>query len=294
MTNDIPRLNKKNDVSMFKNALAYTVLARGIPIVYYGSEAAYAGGADPNNREDLWRSNFDTSSDLYKHLAGLGQARSSAGGLPDNDHVHLYVADHAYAWSRADGDVIVLTVNTGRGSSGQYCFDTGRLNGRWTDVLRSGTVTSNDKGSVCLDVQNGEPVVLLADGTSTPTNTMTSSVTATATSGTSESTVCPTAVSVNFSVRHTTEWGDTIRLVGNSPAMGNWEPTLGAPLSASDYSSTNPIWSGRIELPAGDDVQYKYVNIRADGSISWEADPNRSYSVPDCQADATAPQATWQ
>jgi alpha-amylase len=288
------RLNKKNDISMFKNALAYTVLARGIPIVYYGSEAAYAGGADPNNREDLWRSNFDTSSDLYMHLAGLGRARSSAGGLPNNDHVHLYVADHAYAWSRADGDVIVLTVNTGRGSAGQYCFDTGRLNGRWTDVIRNGTVTSNDEGSICLNVQNGEPVVLVTDGTSTPTGTSTSSATATATSGTSESTACPTAVSVSLSVRRATEYGDTILVVGNSPVLGNWEPARGAPLSASDYTSSNPVWGGRVDLPAGIDVQFKFVNIRADGSISWETDPNRSYGVPSCQASDTVPQATWQ
>ncbi|KAJ2999263.1 hypothetical protein NUW58_g56 [Xylaria curta] len=40
-------LNSKNDASLLKNALAYVILSRGIPIVYYGTEQGYAGGADP-------------------------------------------------------------------------------------------------------------------------------------------------------------------------------------------------------------------------------------------------------
>jgi alpha-amylase len=97
-------LNAKNDVTLLKNALAYVVLSRGIPIVYYGTEQAYAGGSDPANREDLWRSGFNTNSELYKALSRLSSARKAAGGLAGNDQVHLYVASNAYAFSRANGN----------------------------------------------------------------------------------------------------------------------------------------------------------------------------------------------
>jgi alpha-amylase len=158
---DNPRwLSQKNDISLFKNALAFVILSRGIPIVYYGSEQAYAGGNDPANREDLWRSGFDTESDMYGAISRLGAARAAHGGLPGNDHVHLYVADTAYAWGRADGDLIVLTVNSGSGYDGEHCFNTQRPNGSWEDVYGSGTYTADGDGQVCVNVTNGEPVVL--------------------------------------------------------------------------------------------------------------------------------------
>ncbi|KAL9560710.1 hypothetical protein ACKAV7_015027 [Fusarium commune] len=160
---DNPRwLSQKNDKALLKNALAYVILARGIPIVYYGTEQGYAGGNDPANREDLWRSSFSTNADLYQHISRLSKARSAVGGLSGNDHKHLYSQNSAYAWSRADGDLIVLTLNRGQGFSGQYCFNTGKNNKTWDKVFGSGTVTSDGNGQVCVSYTNGEPEVLVA------------------------------------------------------------------------------------------------------------------------------------
>jgi alpha-amylase len=47
-------LNGNSNTQRFRNALVFTLTARGIPIVYYGSEQNYAGGNDPHNREPLW------------------------------------------------------------------------------------------------------------------------------------------------------------------------------------------------------------------------------------------------
>jgi alpha-amylase len=47
-------LNQYNDQKMFANALVFSLTGRGIPFYYYGSEQAYAGGNDPQNRESLW------------------------------------------------------------------------------------------------------------------------------------------------------------------------------------------------------------------------------------------------
>ncbi|QKX63894.1 uncharacterized protein TRUGW13939_11066 [Talaromyces rugulosus] len=155
-------LSQKNDESLLKNALAYVILARGIPIVYYGTEQSYAGGNDPANREDLWRSNFNTDSSMYKAISLLSAARADAGGLADDDHVHLYIADSAYAWSRADGKLIVLTSNSGSGSDSTHCFDSKNPGGSWDNTFGSGTYTADESGQLCIPISNGEPVVLVA------------------------------------------------------------------------------------------------------------------------------------
>ncbi|KAH9886141.1 glycoside hydrolase superfamily [Xylariomycetidae sp. FL2044] len=155
-------LSANGDTSLLKNALAYVILARGVPIVYYGTEQGFSGGADPNNREDLWRTGYDTDADLYQAIARLNGARDAAGGLAGDDHEHLYVADTAYAWSRAGGDLVVLTSNSGSGTSAEHCFNSQVPNGSWNNVFGEGTYTADGSGNVCVTITNGEPVVLLA------------------------------------------------------------------------------------------------------------------------------------
>ncbi|KAJ3493356.1 hypothetical protein NLG97_g4779 [Lecanicillium saksenae] len=160
---DNPRfLNQKNDISLFKNALTYVMLGRGIPIVYYGSEQAFGGGGDPQNREDLWRSGFNTNSDMYKFLQALGGVRKAHGGLPGNDHVHLFVENDAYAWSRQDGAVMALTSNIGKGQQRQFCFFTQKNNKKWRGIFDGKTYTSGGDGKMCATVNDGEPVVFIA------------------------------------------------------------------------------------------------------------------------------------
>ncbi|KAI9163655.1 Alpha-amylase A type-1/2 [Paramyrothecium foliicola] len=160
---DNPRwLNQNNDISLLKNALAYVILARGIPIVYYGTEQGYGGGNDPANREDLWRSGFNTNSDLYRSISRLSAVRSGAGGLGGNDHAHLYIADNAYAFSRAGGNIIVLITNHGSGFNGQQCFGAGVAKKTWENTFGTGAYDSDDSGNLCVQVTNGEPVVLVA------------------------------------------------------------------------------------------------------------------------------------
>lgn len=163
---DNPRfLSIKNDTALLKNALTYTILSRGIPIVYYGTEQAFSGGNDPANREDLWRSGFNTQSDMYDAISKLTYAKHAVGGLADNDHKHLYVADTAYAFSRAGGKMVALTTNSGSGSSAQHCFGTQVPNGSWQNVFDEGngpTYSADGNGQLCLNVSNGQPIVLLS------------------------------------------------------------------------------------------------------------------------------------
>ncbi|ROT37828.1 alpha-amylase A type-1/2 [Sodiomyces alkalinus F11] len=155
-------LNEKNDVSLLQNALAYVILSRGIPIVYYGTEQGFHGGRDPANREDLWRSGYDRNAVLYRAIARLTSAKKRAGGLADDDQVSLVVADGVYAWSRAGGRLIVVTTNFGWGYDGRQCVETGVAGRTWQDVFfTEWTYTANDDGRVCVRIINGDPVVLL-------------------------------------------------------------------------------------------------------------------------------------
>lgn len=156
-------MNETSDPALFKNALAFVVLSRGIPFIYYGTEQAYAGGENPFNRETLWSSDFNTDADAYKFIAALNSVRTDAGGLSGNDHEHLHIAKDAYAWSRAGGDLIVLTTNGGEDTSAEYCFASKVKDGAWDIVLGGeGSVTSDASGELCLTVNYGLPVVVKA------------------------------------------------------------------------------------------------------------------------------------
>ncbi|KAF8441263.1 glycoside hydrolase superfamily [Terfezia claveryi] len=156
-------LNVNSDWTALKNALAYTLLARGIPILYGGTEQGYAGGNDPANREDMWRSGWATNGDLYTWIQKAMAAKRAVGGLGANDHSHLYVTGDAYAFSRAGGKLVVLTTNGGSGTSGTHCFNTNVAPGTvFKSALGWATYTVDRSGNICVVVSNGQPEILLS------------------------------------------------------------------------------------------------------------------------------------
>lgn len=60
-------LNLNPSVTLLKSAVTYSLFGVGIPIIYYGTEQAYHGGNDPENREPLW-TNMNTNSEMYKYI----------------------------------------------------------------------------------------------------------------------------------------------------------------------------------------------------------------------------------
>ncbi|KAK3116658.1 laccase, multicopper oxidase, benzenediol:oxygen oxidorectuctase [Teratosphaeriaceae sp. CCFEE 6253] len=103
-----------------------------------------------------------------------------------------------------------------------------------------------------------------------------------------------TSVAVTFNELVSTAFGDSVNLTGSISQLGNWSPGLGVALSASQYTSSNPLWSGTVNLPPGTNVQYKYVQIASDGTANWEADPNHSFVVPTGCATKTTISDKWQ
>jgi len=73
---DLPRWhNLSVDPQSMYNAMTFTFMSDGIPIVYYGQEQYFSGNADPMNREPLWPSGY-AQTDAYKLMTTLNQFRN--------------------------------------------------------------------------------------------------------------------------------------------------------------------------------------------------------------------------
>jgi len=101
-------------------------------------------------------------------------------------------------------------------------------------------------------------------------------------------------VAVTFNEKVTTTWGQTIKIVGSIPQLGNWNPASAVALSASQYTSSNPLWSTSIDLPAGTTFQYKFIKVGSDGKVTWESDPNRSYTVGQSCSTSALSESSWR
>jgi alpha-amylase len=96
---DQPRFQSlTTDQSLVKNAMAWSFITDGVPILYYGQEQGYTGSGDPNNREAyvlkdpvnghvdadagecrLWLSGYETKNKpLVAHVTSLNHARKAA------------------------------------------------------------------------------------------------------------------------------------------------------------------------------------------------------------------------
>jgi glucoamylase len=71
-----------------------------------------------------------------------------------------------------------------------------------------------------------------------------------------------------------------VNIFGSIPAFGSWNVDNAPALSAANYTDANPIWFYTVNLPAGQSFEYKYYVRHLNGSITYESDPNRVYTVP--------------
>ncbi|GFN12725.1 alpha-amylase [Aspergillus tubingensis] len=79
---DVPRFGSyTSDISLARNILTSSMLADGIPILYYGEEQHLTGSYNPVNREALWLTNYSMhSTSLPTLVQSLNRLRSYASG----------------------------------------------------------------------------------------------------------------------------------------------------------------------------------------------------------------------
>ncbi|KAL1872095.1 hypothetical protein Daus18300_004464 [Diaporthe australafricana] len=274
-----------SDMSLAKSAIAFTMLMDGIPIIYEGQEQHYRGGDTPNNREAVWLSGYDTSAELYKWIAGLNAIRKLAiskdSTYLDYSAWPIYTDSHTIAMRKgyAGNQVIGVYSNVGSGASTTVTLtaaNTGFTAGQaLIDVMSCTAFTADYSGNLAVTISAGVPRVFFA------------------TAALSGSGICgctATSVPVTFNELVTTSYGTTIKLSGSVAALGSWDSSSAVALGASKYTSANPLWDVTVGLAPGSVVQYKFLKV-AGSTVTWEADPNHTLTVP-CSATTVA--SSWQ
>ncbi len=88
---------------------------------------------------------------------------------------------------------------------------------------------------------------------------------------------------ITFNENASVNSGQSVYIVGQLTQLGSWDPNSAIPLTL-----TNGVWTAAISLPAGTTFPYKYIKKTSSGTVTWESDPNRSYTTPSgCGSSAT-------
>ncbi|XP_006816582.2 uncharacterized protein LOC102801712 [Saccoglossus kowalevskii] len=147
--------NNGNSATL-RSALAYLLMAKWIPIIYYGTEVGFDGGNDPQNRESLWP-HYDTSHELYQFIADVNTfSRSLGQNFIDSDQTETTYDDEFYSFTRLDNIklrvvencVVVVVIN--------YVFLVFAV---LTNILDHSNQVTVENGEVRVTLLNGEPKI---------------------------------------------------------------------------------------------------------------------------------------
>ncbi|KAF7165728.1 hypothetical protein CNMCM5623_009828 [Aspergillus felis] len=313
---DNPRFaSYTSDYSQAKNVISFIFFSDGIPIVYAGQEQHYSGGADPANREAVWLSGYSTSATLYSWIASTNKIRKLAiskdsAYVTSKNNPFYYDSNTLAMRKGSTAGAQVITVLSNKGSSGSsYTLSlsgTGYSAGATlVEMYTCTTLTVDSSGNLAVPMASGLPRVLvpaswvsgsgLCGGSVSTTATTTTSATTTTTATTTTACTSATALPILFEELVTTTYGENIYLTGSISQLSNWDTSSAIALSAGNYTSSNPEWYVTVTLPIGTSFQYKFFKKESDGSITWESDPNRSYTVPTgCAGTTVTVSDTWR
>ena len=132
------------------------------------------------------------------------------------------------------------------------------------------------------------------NGVPPPTTTVAPTTTVTGPTSTTTSCTLATSIAVTFNELATTVFGQSIKIVGDVATLGSWNTANAIALSASGYTSSNPLWSMTIVFAPGTIITYKFINVASSGAVTWEKDPNHTFTVPASCATAVTVSGSWQ
>ncbi|KAF2166514.1 carbohydrate-binding module family 20 protein [Zasmidium cellare ATCC 36951] len=297
-----------NDTGLTKNAIAFTLLNDGLPIVYYGQEQGFSGATDPYNREPLWTSGYNTKAPMYTHIAKLNGARSLAISkdptyVTSKSNV-IYSDDKALVTSKGavSSPLISVFTNLGAGKSSSIKINskvTGfAANTKFTDLLTCTVISTDSSGNLAIDIADGAPsafyLTSLLKGSDPCASTNTGGATSISSSSSKITCTTVSTVSVSFNHNVTTAWLESIKLIGSITELGKWNTSQAVAMSASGYTTDNPIWNATVKLVAGTYLEYKFIKVDSDGGVTWEVDPNRNYTVPRACSNTAVLESDWQ
>ena len=98
------------------------------------------------------------------------------------------------------------------------------------------------------------------------------------------------SIDVTFKTTYSTQWGDTVCVVGS---WTDWSLDKALMLTGSSGADGSTIWQATTSLPGNTQYSYKFVNLQADGTPIWEDDPNRDFSTSSCGGSTAQQGGSW-
>ncbi|CAG2256694.1 AMY [Mytilus edulis] len=89
------------NITMLMNNLAYVLLSQGIPIIYYGTEQAFNGRNDPENREALWP-HYNKRQRYLRRRSDLD--------FSSDQQTEVYASDDYFILSRGDKHQVLIFI----------------------------------------------------------------------------------------------------------------------------------------------------------------------------------------
>lgn len=89
-----------------------------------------------------------------------------------------------------------------------------------------------------------------------------------------------------------TDYGTSIYLVGNTQELGNWDVDKAIGPFFNQVMYQYPSWYYDIGVPAGQEIEFKFVKKDSQGNVTWESGTNRTYSTPTTGTDTI--QFNWR
>ncbi|KAI5850741.1 alpha-amylase [Tricharina praecox] len=154
-----------SDQSLITNALTFTLIHDGIPIIYAGQEHQFSGKNDPYNREALWHTGFSRDSPHYRLISKLNAFRAAQpySYFTDKARVIHIAPPHTFALRK--GPAVSILTNLGARSGRKWITlpkgRTGWMPGSWAaDILNCYITRVKFNGYVDVRIDNGRPRVL--------------------------------------------------------------------------------------------------------------------------------------
>jgi alpha-amylase len=263
------------------------MLQDGIPIIYNGQEQHYSGAGVPNNREDLWRSAYSTSSTLYTYIKRINAIRAWAlqkdTGYLTYKAYPVYSDQHTIAVRKgANSQVISVFTNSGASGKSYSITLTSSATGftakqSVTELLTCAVSTTDSNGNLAVTISGGLPKIYY----------LTSALSGYMLCSGSSSTLSTSATKTSS----TSAKSSTVSTVVKALATSSVKSSTKASATTSASSSSCP---SRVAVTFNELINTTYgETIKISGSVSQLGNWNTSNAVALSAAKYTASNPLW-
>ncbi|KAJ5730951.1 glycoside hydrolase superfamily [Penicillium malachiteum] len=156
-----------DDLSLAKNAITFTMLFDGVPFIYQGQEQHLNGSTTPSNREAVWLSNYDNSTELYSLITTLNMIRKHAHRMDNSymDHQtsNIYQGGSELGFRKGiEGRQVIMLLSTQGVNAKPYDVNlwvSYNAGVNVTEVLNCKTYLVDGDGDLTVDMVEGLPRV---------------------------------------------------------------------------------------------------------------------------------------